>query len=286
MKINGVVVLYNPTMTLLENIKSYIDDLAILYVMDNSEFPNPELISRLLQYSPKINYIDMVGNKGISHPLNIAAQKSIEAGAEWLLTMDQDSKCTAGMIDHMFECTKAAAADKIGLVGPYHWIDPDSFFPGVEPCEDVLTMMTSGNIIDLKAFKEVGGFREDYFIGYVDHEYCLRLRDNGFRIVQCNRAVLSHALGNATKHRFIFKNTSTTNHPAIRLYYRTRNRLKTLEMYKSKFPGFAKNVRIAMIKEIIKILLFEMDKFNKMLFIMRGYRDYKKNVFGSYQGSK
>ena len=88
MNIQGVVVLYNPDYTILDNIKSYLDGIEKLYIVDNSETKNHELINKIVSISAKCIYIDNNGNQGIAHALNVGAQKAIEDGADWLLTMD------------------------------------------------------------------------------------------------------------------------------------------------------------------------------------------------------
>lgn len=40
MKLAGVVVLYNPDQKVLDNISSYIDELDVLYLVDNSSVDN------------------------------------------------------------------------------------------------------------------------------------------------------------------------------------------------------------------------------------------------------
>jgi rhamnosyltransferase len=46
-KIAAVVILYNPELSILENIKSYIDQVEKLYVVDNSEASNESLIQEI-----------------------------------------------------------------------------------------------------------------------------------------------------------------------------------------------------------------------------------------------
>src|ERR1700761_2402089 len=89
-KVQGVVVLYQPAEAVTGNIKTYIKGLDKLYVIDNSNTPVNSVIDCLKQ-TENIIYISNNGNKGIAHALNVGAAKAIEAGAVWLLTMDQDS---------------------------------------------------------------------------------------------------------------------------------------------------------------------------------------------------
>ena len=72
MKICGVVVLYNPDDDINNKIKSYINIIDKLFVVDNSNQDN----SNILKKNKKIEYIWNKGNVGIAKALNIAAEKA------------------------------------------------------------------------------------------------------------------------------------------------------------------------------------------------------------------
>ena len=70
MNIAGVVVLYNQSiLELIKNISTYIDELDILYVFDNSDVT---VINEndIINFSNKIVYISHGENKGIAFALN------------------------------------------------------------------------------------------------------------------------------------------------------------------------------------------------------------------------
>ena len=114
-KIAAVVILYNPELSILENIKSYIDQVEKLYVVDNSEASNESLIQEIKSFS-KIEYIPNKYNIGIAAALNIGARKAIEEGFDYLLTMDQDSETPPRMVANLLNCFSEDS--KIALVSP------------------------------------------------------------------------------------------------------------------------------------------------------------------------
>ena len=61
MKFAGVVVLYNPSKKINDNIQSYIKGIEKLYIVDNSSKDNSEIICRhnKIEYIP-INFSDLV----------------------------------------------------------------------------------------------------------------------------------------------------------------------------------------------------------------------------------
>jgi rhamnosyltransferase len=66
MKIDGMVVLYNPdnTTELIDNINSYIKYVDRLYIVDNSDVKNENLIKNVLSISDKCVYVNNNGNQG------------------------------------------------------------------------------------------------------------------------------------------------------------------------------------------------------------------------------
>lgn len=75
MKLAGVVVLYNPDQKVLDNISSYIDELDVLYLVDNSNADNSKFF-----LNDKFEYIPLLKNTGIAHALNVGAKK------HWIVT--------------------------------------------------------------------------------------------------------------------------------------------------------------------------------------------------------
>ena len=50
MKVAGVVVLYHPDESVLENIKTYIDDIDLLFAVDNSDKKNIKIVESLKKF--------------------------------------------------------------------------------------------------------------------------------------------------------------------------------------------------------------------------------------------
>lgn len=280
-KISGIIVLYNPDQEVIGNIESYINDLDILFAVDNSEEKHVDIIKIFLK-NPKIYYIDNHGNKGIAHALNVGSKKATELGYQWLLTMDQDSKAIPDMLSQMTHYILTNPTSSVSIVTPFHAnkYHRKSALPNMY--STVLTTMTSGNLLNLDVYQKGKGFATDFFIDYVDNEYCLRSDLLGYKIVQINHAVLEHNLGNLKRHRILWKQFYSTNHSPIRRYYITRNRLKIIELYQNDFPEYCNFEKSRFLVDFIIVLLYEKQKFAKFKMMVRGYMDYKRNIFGKY----
>lgn len=273
-KIAGVVVLYNPTEEDISNINTYIDDIDILYIMDNSKNEN----SKRLPKNKKINYIFNNKNLGIAKPLNKAAELARKAGYKWLLTMDQDTKFKKNIIQSMKEKILDIDCSNIAIITPWHKTKL-KVNKSNKKIDYPLDVMTSGNLLNLEIHKKLNGFKEWIFIDGVDIEYCLNIKKNNGKIMRLNELEIDHNLGDIFYKKFFNKDLLVTNHKAIRRYYQCRNYLYIRDMYIDIEPTFCK--RLVKFKSIIlAIVLYEDNKLNKLRNFYQGYRDYKKGKRG------
>ena len=291
MKFAGVVVLFNPGENINENIKTYINGIDKLYVVDNSLVDN----SNILDNNKKIFYIPNYKNLGIATALNIGANKAIKDGYDYLLTMDQDSKFRDNDIIKMTNMIRKYPEDneikkmfgnnlsKIALFSPLHVINNDPSIMGMPSTkyDSPLNVMTSGNIINLKIYKKIGGFRDDFFIDCVDFEYCMHFKKEGFSLVRNNSIKLNHELGNYICKRIFGKQYQTFEHNYIRRYYIIRNRHYLCDMYWNDFPEYCDLEKKCSFKELKLVWICEKNKLKKTFYMLKGYIDYKKGKRGS-----
>jgi rhamnosyltransferase len=274
--IAGVVVLYNPDEKVVENVFSYLDQIACLYIVDNSENKNQCL--QTLTDNNKVEYIFNHSNLGISAALNIGIDKAIVSGFPFLLTMDQDSYFEKGQLERLISYISRSGS--FGIISPFH---KNKFFtnpPKSEGLEEASDVMTSGNILNLSAVKKIGRFRDDYFIDYVDIEYCLRLRKNGYKIFRVNSSFLTHSEANLSRIKILGNTVYPPNHSALRWYYKVRNYLYLKKEYRQTFNDYFKIENRNIFANIVKVILFEKDKINKIGMMLKGYLDFRKNITG------
>ena len=275
MKIAAVVVLYNPPADVFENISSYLFSVDKVYVVDNSERKDSLLLKKLKAYF-KVLYIDNKKNKGIAHALNVGAEHAIKDGYDFLLTMDQDSKASEGMIDQMLNCLSQIEISTVGILSPFH-TSPFRSYAEKNGCIDKNVVMTSGNLLSLHAYKACGPFLESLFLDYVDNEYCLRLQRHGYKVTEVSEAILVHRLGNLTMHTLFGKNIYCYNYPPVRYYYRTRNVIALRDKL-DVFWG------TEILKDMAKIVLYEDKKIKKLQYVCFGIRDAIRGKMGKYDG--
>lgn len=277
-EVAAVVILYNPNDSVYENIESYKDQVDILLIYDNSEVKNLALIGRLINCS-KVVYIDNKSNRGIAEVLNMAAEKAINLGYKFLLTMDQDSKAPRDLIRKLIG--KFKESDRVSIVSPLHSNKFNTHLKSNKNIEEkVMSVMTSGNLLSLNAYQVIGPFLEDFFIDYVDIEYCIRANFLNYQVIRINDIVLLHNEANLTNKKILSRVYYPSNNFPTRFYYKTRNLLYLRSIYKKKFSYPLKMEYDAYLRNVVKMLLFEKEKVKKTRMILFGILDYVRGIKG------
>lgn len=276
-KLSACIILYNPTSELVKNIKSFLSYVDKLYLVDNSQSSNQGLIKDV-----KIEYIHFGSNKGIAFALNFACEIAKREGYIWMLTMDQDSEFFETNLSQFFNNIVADNLDKnVSIISPLHATQLDNESRKyAESLLEIKSCMTSGNLLNLEIWCQVGGFKSEFFIDSVDHEFCLRLRRRGFKIYLDPKCCLKHNLGSSSSGKIFGLFINSTHHNSLRRYYMTRNRLFVIYHYFIFDPIFMLIDIINLVKEFVKIVLIEKDKKRKLFAVYYGIRDFLTGKMG------
>ena len=290
-KLAACVVLYNPDDTIFENILTYGNYVDKLIVIDNSLKKNNLLIDKLNEiFESKLIYINNNDNLGIATALNQACDKAIELKFKWILTMDQDSSFIN--FEHYKKCLeKVQNVNNVALLAANTDKEGYSNFD-INECscnyrEDKFSVITSANIVNLEYFEEIGRFNDKLFIDMVDYDYCLRINIKKFKILYFPDVFVEHKLGEVHLRTNIFtrKKKYKTEHNAQRAYYISRNSLYLSKNYGKYFPkefGMLHILNIVFIHDVTKILLYEIDKWNKLKAKFIGLYHFLINRYGKY----
>jgi rhamnosyltransferase len=278
--IAAVVVLYNPGPDVLDNITSYAAQVGRVIAIDNSEPPSEELAQSLTRVG--VDYLPMNRNAGIATALNKGCRRALKLGYSWALTMDQDSEAPECFVSGLATCIDGPAAERVLIACP-EW-EQIGGLPAerVDECVDLDFVLTSGSLLRLSGFDALNGFRDDLFIDEVDHEFCLRARHEGWRIVRRRDVVLRHRMGTLRRVTFPIPNYIQDYAP-VRYYYQVRNRNEVKRVWAKEFPGWLAHVRSGRGKKIAKLLLSEPRRLAKLAMMLRGWMDYRAHRFGRYE---
>ena len=268
MKLPGVIVLYNPNiLKVLDNIKSYIDILEVLYVFDNSEC-SFDYQKKLEAFSSKIKYYSYNENKGIAFALNYTSQIAYDYGFEWILTMDQDSSFPIpnGFSDYI-NLVSTYIDNNIALFSPYFFgetIEQPQFY-------------TSGAIMNLEAWYKIK-FDENLFIDEVDGDFTYRVREANYSLIKIEKIKLVHELGSQYCRKVLWKKLCSDNHSALRKYYIARNRIYLMK----KRPNMRLLYFTDSLRKFVLFILIERNKLQKFQMILKGIYHGLTNRMGRY----
>jgi rhamnosyltransferase len=290
LNITGTIILYNPDIKeIIANIQSYISHLDKLIVVDNSD-NTAKNIEEILNnaFEHKIIYINNNHNLGIATALNIACDRAIELGYDWILTMDQDSKFIN--FDDYVKCLSGLYnQDDLAIIGANTQWNPVESLPDKASCEyeEKFLLITSANFLNLKLFNTIGRFEDKLFIDMVDHDYCMKANSLNYKIYYFKNIMVQHNLGNLFQRKNIFtkKIRKKIEHSPQRAYYITRNFLYTWKKYSKQFPkefNLLKTLNILFIHEITKILIYEDQKSKKIYAKFIGLFHFLIGKYGKY----
>ncbi|HJJ90133.1 MAG TPA: glycosyltransferase family 2 protein [Methanocorpusculum sp.] len=286
MNISAVYVTYRPDMQYLaKSLERVLPQVQNVIVVDNSEGIDDQREVQMIA-SQRLIVLTQGSNLGMAAALNIGCKEAIRLGADWVLTLDQDSIVPESMVSEYATYIEENRSKKIGALGPMFKFCWQDVLPNDGCVVEAKALITSGCCINLQAFQKVGGFKENLFIDAVDTEYSWNLRKNGYQLFQFHTLVLEHHLGTHPFHVRVFgkRIMTITNHNALRYYYISRNSKKISDDYRDVFPNEASAYRKKGIKQTIMVLLFERNKIEKLYMIHRGTQDYRKGRMGRYGG--
>lgn len=265
----ALIVLYYPDKDFLNNLECIKKQFPLVILVDNTP-GGAEIVS--------LKKIILVGNQenyGIAKALNQGIKIALEHNYDWVATFDQDTKIFEKYFETMSEIAKGYSGKP--LILGCNYITSESgeiahnYINNKSCAVKKNTLITSGTFLPLQFSNAIGGFREDYFIDSVDHEFCLRAKKNGAEVLLVKKALMSHAIGKVPARvcgvRLSFQ------HPAFRRYYISRNTILTIKQNILSYPFWCFKQIGRLFFEFVSILILENDKSDKMLAFLKGLID-------------
>lgn len=272
----AIVVAYFPDKEFDARIRGLLPQVARVVIVDNTpdESTVPCLRKRF-QDAAKVHLIENRANHGISTALNQGLKYALKEGYKWVLTLDQDTLCYADMVDTLLKVAKACDLKPAVIGGNY--LDPRNegpFVPtgGAEDFLEQKTVITSGCLVDADVAATIGGFREDYFIDQVDHEFCLRMRTRGHKVVISCKPVMNHSVGRPGGARLPFLGV-LPNHPPLRKYYIARNTAIMVADYWRQEPAWCLRRSVRLLLGLLLMATLEKQRLAKVRAFAAGFLD-------------
>jgi rhamnosyltransferase len=259
-RVCAAIVTYKPSDALEKNVAALRGQVDGLVIVDNgSEEAHLTRIDEIANsYACKV--VRNGRNLGIAAALNIGVANAKARDCRWIVLFDQDSTVNNSFISSMLRTyQEASLSSSAGIVSPRHIDRNFSFY--MPPLKDrrghILATMTSGSMIPIELFDRCGLFDESLFIDYVDHEFCLRIRNAGYSIIESAGAELLHSLGKTSVRKCMAWKLVSSNHSAARKYYIARNRVWLYRRYyKKDFYWCWRDARL-MAGDLLRTLILE-----------------------------
>lgn len=270
------IVTFNPEMQRLqENLIALIQSNQVerVFVVDNAS-KNVAEIEKLTSGKSKVCLTRLTENIGIAHALNAICKQAQTEGFDWVLTLDQDSVMSR---DCMSELVKHTDKQEVGIVCPRiedrnmgcQYATSETGWEYIDSC------ITSGNLVRIKAWEQIGEFAEELFIDGVDFDFCIRMRQGGFQILRANNVCLIQEVGHGRNKHLFGRTLSIMNHSPFRLYYIIRNYL---------YLGKVHHQRLHWTQEVLKrlfiVMAYEHNRSQKARYIWHGFLDYARGKMG------
>ncbi len=234
-RILAVIVTYQPDAKLLARLVDALGDQVSGGIVVN----NGSVLPLADDYFQRSNFTvkHLQSNTGVATALNEGFRWAQAQDAEFVITFDQDSEPSADMVAQLVLAHQnlVASGQKVGAVGPQQvdrrtgrrapFLAPISnhrrrVTPDAGQTVEVDHLITSGCLVPLHVWREVGPFLDELFIDYVDVEWSLRMRHLGWHLFGVGGATLTHSIGDKVaqwwawqfpwhsplRHYFIFRN--------------------------------------------------------------------------------
>ena len=262
-RIFAVVVTYRPDQELLSRLLHALGPQVTAGMVVNNGVSLPLADEVLRQAGFAVNHLQ--SNTGVAAALNTGFRWADAQGAEFVITFDQDSEPAPDMVARLLLAYQDLTFTglKVGAVGPQQldrrsgqcaaFMAPISWrrrlvTPDTGQNVEVDHLITSGCLVPLQAWKSSGSFLDALFIDYVDIEWSLRLRHQGWHFFGVGGAVLTHSIGDSVKH---WLGRPISWHSPVRHYFMFRN-----SVYLQKLPCISLGWKVADAFHLVRKLVF------------------------------
>jgi rhamnosyltransferase len=284
----AIIVTYFPDAHFKQRLDRIRAQVAKTIIVDNTGTA-PDAPSGLQDVGDS-EIIRNAANLGIGEALNQGMVRAQELGYEWAITFDQDSWANPDLVSTLIGIyAEQPTPERVGIIGCNFEEEnvgaaSERFTAGGPAFREITAVITSGSLLCLVTYVRVGPFRSDFFIDFVDHEYCLRLSKLGYKVLSSTQPLMVHALGEGAVLTQFGDDRKLaiilTNRSPLRRYYMTRNGLLVAKLYFWVAPRWTlRSVSSLLLFAVLKIP-WETGARKKLRATMYGFCDALRSQTG------
>jgi len=281
-KLAALITAYHPDDRLLGTVDAALEFVDEVVVVDNTP-GGADLLSPLKDRSGVL-VLGASENLGLAAALN-RGLREVSPGIEAVLFLDQDTVLPAELVPRL----AAHLADpSVAVAAPTAWDAVNNapyraFGELGQEVADKEIVITSGMLVRRSVLAEIGEFREDFFVDYVDLDFCLRVGASGGRLVEDKRLKMPHSIGERREHRFLGAKVLVVHHAAWRQYWMARNGTILIQEHLRRNPKWAVTNTLFLARWFVVTSLFAEQRGAKSVALLRGFRDgFTRHVTRSY----
>jgi len=260
MNVFCVIVAYQPNVERLSELcRRLIASSAEVIVVDNSEVA----LSEASLPTRSCSLVALRENTGIAFAQNLGIKAAMARGADVIVLFDQDSQpredCLRLLVASLTPgelgvvapvCIDRATGRALPSIRVRRFGRSENVYPaGRSALYRVDLVVASGCAATAATYALVGDMDEDFFIDFVDFEWCLRCRKHDVPINVVASALMDHSIG---QRSIPFVGSI---HSAARSYYKVRNSM--LLFRKSSVPRlFALRATLVALIQHLAVLPF------------------------------
>jgi rhamnosyltransferase len=225
-KIACVVVFYNPDTDALENVKRLAScGYSVVVVVNQASEDTLRELQMLKDVYPIVNDT----NLGLASALNQGVTLAFDQlNVDYVTLFDQDSQPERALPISLALELEEYSSNAIACIGPMledrkdptaTYAQNDLEFSGIMPA----SIPTSGTLIPLNAWRDIGPMMDSLFIDGIDHEWCLRAKHRGYQVRLSRTVTMVHDMGDANIK--VFGRYKPIHRSPIRHYFIVRNTL-------------------------------------------------------------
>lgn len=272
---------------MFENLRNVLAEVQGLVVVDNGSNPNELDAIKTASRNLGFHLIENGKNLGIAEALNQGVRWARGKGYAWVLLLDQDSRALGGYVDSMFKAWSShPQRDTVASIHPRYMHPQLGCRPMAPLARDgsYIWCMTSGTLMPTWIFDKIGWFASEFFIDWVDIEYCFRIRKAGYRIAQSSEAILMHEPGESAPSSVLGFQFWPSHHNPVRRYYMSRNRVVVFRKYLFRLPVPTLKAVYAALRDTAKCFLGERERARKFRNFLLGTWDGLVGRMGTREG--
>ena len=229
----AIITSFNPCYKLKELVDTIWNDPSIstIAIYDNNSTKGTEVLREIEDTYREVNIVWSSSNDGLGIAYNHLIEKYLNK-EKFIITFDQDSQIESMFVSSLkTSLIRENAHDiKVMSIGPRIVSVDNNKVKFESEIKRKPVLITSGNLFFTNMYTQVGGFDEELFIDCLDYDFSLKIRKQGFLLIQDRSICLFQNIGDKVNgERF---------HSDLRMYYMMRNHIRLTRRYLFQFPMY------------------------------------------------